>query len=42
MGDTLAAILHSEADLPRDGRAHPVVGVMFLALILAAIWFTAP
>jgi hypothetical protein len=31
-----------EANEAPDGRASPVVALVFLAIIIAAIWFTVP
>jgi hypothetical protein len=42
VADTLNAILHFELnDTPRTPTS-PIVGVVFLIIVLAAIWFTAP
>jgi hypothetical protein len=42
IGDAIIAILHFEInDAPRQS-AGPVVGFFFLAIAIAAIWFTVP
>ena len=42
LGDTINAVLHFESNsAPRDG-AGALVGLVFTAIIVAAIWFTVP
>ena len=42
VGDTIGAIFHFEQNLAPEGRVSPLFVLVFLALIIAAIWFTVP
>ncbi|MBT9540419.1 hypothetical protein [Thiobacillus sp.] len=42
IGDTINAIFHFEVDIAPDERRGLVVGLVFLVIIVAAIWFTVP
>lgn len=42
IGDTINAIFHFEMNESPDGQASAVVALVFLAIIIAAIWFTVP
>jgi hypothetical protein len=42
VGDALAAILHFEFNLTFNRAVPTVVGIVFLAIVFAAIWHTTP
>jgi hypothetical protein len=42
IGDTISGILHFEVNDPPGSAASAWVGLVFLAIIIAAVWFTVP
>lgn len=42
LGDTINAIFHFEGNQAPNERSSPVVALVFIAIIIAAIWFTVP
>ena len=42
VGDTLSVIFHSEANSAPENKASPIVSLIFIVIIVAAIWFTVP
>ncbi len=42
VGDTLNAIFYSEANSTSDGKTSSFFSLIFLVIIIAAIWFTVP
>lgn len=42
VGDTISIIFHFEIDQAPSERAGVGVGLVFLAIIVAAVWFTVP
>ena len=42
IGDIFNAIFHFEVDTAPEERSGPIVGLVFLVIIVAAIWFTVP
>jgi len=42
IGGTINAIFHFEVDIAPDERRGPVVVLVFLVIIVTAIWFTVP
>lgn len=42
VGDTIGAIVHFEANESPRRRASPFLVLVFLAIIVAAIWFSVP
>ena len=42
IGDTISGILHFEVNYPPGSAASAWVGLVFLAIIIAAVWFTVP
>jgi hypothetical protein len=42
VGDTLGAIFQFKANSVPEGKASPIVSLLFIVIIVAAIWFTAP
>jgi hypothetical protein len=42
LGDSLSAIFHFEAGDTPNNSVSPAFAVAFLAIIIAAIWFTVP
>ena len=42
IGDTISAIFHFEANERPGERTNPIVALVFIAIIVAAIWFSVP
>jgi hypothetical protein len=42
VGDTISAILHFEANASPNEKTSPIVSLIFLVIIAAAIWFSVP
>lgn len=42
VGDTISAIFHFESNYPPNEGSKILVGLVFTAIIIAAIWFSSP